>query len=54
MSSMAQRRTAAAAAITMLFAVLQYVLLSVSPMPAFAATELGGTVEIVRRYHGTK
>ena len=45
MSSMAQRRTAAAAAITMLFAVLQYVLLSVSSMPAFAATELGGTVE---------
>ena len=38
MSSMAQRRTAAAAAITMLLAVLQYVLLSVSPMPAFAAT----------------
>ena len=37
MSAIAQRRTAAAAAIMMLFAVLQYVLFAVNPSPANAA-----------------
>jgi hypothetical protein len=37
MSAIAQRRTAAAAAIMMLFAVLQFVLLTVNPTPASAA-----------------
>ncbi len=47
MSAMAQRRTAAAAAITMMFAVLQLVLFATNPVPAGAAEDNPGPAESV-------